>query len=148
MKISRKRKKWLKKHNQYIRERDTWCLEQTIAEYVYPRLVLFKKLNNGFPGYGDMDTPEKWDEAIDNMILAFQYMAEGDSWDDKPEFNYIDHLVSYTEELPDGTKKYKTNLTDVGEEIRQHMIEESNRRQEAIEKGLSIYAKWHGYLWW
>ena len=34
----RQRKKWLKQHKKYINPRETWSLDVTIANFVYPRL--------------------------------------------------------------------------------------------------------------
>ena len=71
----RQRKKWLKKHGKYVPYSDLWSLDITIANFVLPRLKKIKKENIGYPGIDGMDTPEKWDEALDKMILAFEYVA-------------------------------------------------------------------------
>jgi len=49
-------------------DRDTWNLDTTIAEFVYPRLKRFKEVNNGYPG---SLTVEEWDNLLDDMIYAF-----------------------------------------------------------------------------
>ena len=54
--------------------KETWSLFTNIAEYTLPRLKLFKRLQNGYPGRDEADTPEKWNEILDRMILAFEYI--------------------------------------------------------------------------
>lgn len=69
----RQRKKWLKQHNKYINPKETWSLDWTIANFVYPRLKLFKKLNNGHPTNLSM---EEWDEILDKMIFSFEELKK------------------------------------------------------------------------
>lgn len=71
----RLRKKYLKKQGLYVEPHETWNLDIVIAKYIVPRLKLFKKLNNGYPGKDEMDTSEKWDEALDKMIRTFELLA-------------------------------------------------------------------------
>ena len=72
------RKKWAKTHGTYVNPNETWALDQNIAKYILPRLKLFKKDSIAYPGIDDMDTPEKWDEALDKMICAFEYLEKDD----------------------------------------------------------------------
>lgn len=55
-----------------VKNRELWNLDHTIAEWIVPRLKQFKKINITYPGRPPMDTPEKWDAALDKMILAFE----------------------------------------------------------------------------
>lgn len=49
---------------------ETWALYSVIAEFVLPRLIRFRELNNGFPmGL----TPEQWDNILDKIIFAFDW---------------------------------------------------------------------------
>ena len=73
------RKKWLKKRGLYVNQKETWNLDKTIARFVLPRLKLYKKVNNAYPGIGEADTPEHWDELIDKMIAAFELALKDDS---------------------------------------------------------------------
>ena len=76
----RQRKKWLKQHGKYVPYSDLWNLDITIANFVLPRLKKFKEKNDGYPGREEMDTPEKWNEALDKMILAFEYVIHEFDW--------------------------------------------------------------------
>lgn len=130
----RQRKKWLKKHGKYVPYSDLWNLDITIANFVLPRLKKFKKENIGYPGRKEMDTPEKWDEALDKMILAFEYIISWDDWWlDDPKYNYIRAESKYDDE-------YVTK-------IRNSYLAEDKRRQVAIREGLELFAKWFRDLW-
>lgn len=115
----RQRKKELKKKNLYINPGDTWSLDRTIAKFVYPRLKLFKELNNGYPGYGEMNTANKWDAALDEMIEAFRLLAECNPPEPKNgEFKNPDYM---------------------------EQVEEYNAK---IEEGLKLFARYYRCLWW
>lgn len=146
----RTRKKWLKQHNKYINPRETWYLDITIAEFILPRLKLFKKLNNGYPGIDEMYTPEKWDEALDKMIIAFQYISEDDAWwFGNPEYDYTSglHMRSiHTDSINcDGIT---IDEDDWVAEVRKKQDKENLRRREVIKEGMELFAKWHYHLWW
>jgi hypothetical protein len=49
---------------------ETWDLSSVIAEFILPRLIRFKELNNGFPGGF---TSEEWDAILDQIIFAFDW---------------------------------------------------------------------------
>ena len=71
----RTRKKWLKKQGLYINPKETWNLDVTLAKYILPRLKLYKKLTIAYPGCGEADTFEKWEEILDKMIWSFEQVA-------------------------------------------------------------------------
>lgn len=132
---NRQRKKWLKKHGSYVNPKETWCLDISLAKYIIPRLKKFKKLNNGYPGRGEMDTPEKWDEALDKMIQAFEYVINLDEyWIDDPKYDYTDIMFGKNKEFY--------------EKIKENKITEDIRRLAAINEGLQLFAKYYMSLWW
>ena len=51
---------------------ETWSLDCVIAEFILPRLIRFKELNNGFPGM-EMNE-ESWNKALHEMIFAFDWV--------------------------------------------------------------------------
>ena len=125
----RQRKKWLKKHGKYIPCSDLCGLDVTIAKFVLPRLRKFKKKSMGYPGIGEMNTPEKWDEALDKMMLAFEYVLNWDEWwIDNPRYDFFN-----------ASSKER-------EKIRNAMYKERKRRQAVIDEGLLLFAKWFQYL--
>ena len=68
------RKKQLKKLGAYVNPKDTWNLDVAIAKFVLPRLKLYKKLTNGYPGIPGYSY-EQWMDDIDKMIAAFELIA-------------------------------------------------------------------------
>lgn len=70
-----------KKRNKSI-YRDTWSLDYAIAKFTLPRLICFKKVNNGHPY---TLTSQEWDEILDKMIIAFDFIANTGIWDTTPE---------------------------------------------------------------
>lgn len=132
---NRQRKKWLKKHRLYVNPKETWSLDVNFAKYILPRLKKFKELNNGYPGRDEMDTPEKWDEALDKMIQAFEYVIDWDEyWLDDPRYDYTDIMFGKNKEFY--------------EKIKENKITEDIRRLAAINEGLQLFAKYYMSLWW
>lgn len=132
---NRQRKKWMKKHRLYVNPKETWSLDVNLAKYIIPRLKKFKKLNNGYPGIGEMNTPEKWDEALDKMIQAFEYVIDLDEyWIDNPKYDYTDIMFGKNKEFY--------------EKIKENKITEDIRRLAAINEGLQLFAKYYMSLWW
>ena len=132
---NRQRKKWLKKHRLYVNPKETWSLDVTLAKYIIPRLKKFKELENGYPGRGEMDTPEKWDEALDKMIQAFEYVIDLDEyWIDDPRYDYTDIMFGKNKEFY--------------EKIKENKRSEDIRRLAAINEGLQLFAKYYMSLWW
>lgn len=120
----RLRKKQLKKLNKYVNPRECWNLDVTIAEWIIPRLEQFKKDNNGYPGCGEMDTFEKWQEAIQKMIDAFVVIRD---WD---EIFYDDKYFSK------------------GGFQRELWNEDFKKYNKIIEEGMLLFAKYIQQLWW
>jgi hypothetical protein len=132
---NRQRKKWLKKHRLYVNPKETWSLDVNLAKYIIPRLKKFKELNNGYPVIGEMDTPEKWDEALDKMIQAFEYVIDLDEyWLDDPRYDYTDIMFGDNKELYESVIENKRT--------------EDVRRLVAINDGLQLFAKYYMNLWW
>lgn len=124
----RQHKKWLKKHHKYVSGYEVWNLDVTISDWIIPRLKYFKKINCAYPGYGEMDTPEKWDEALNKMIRAFE-LAKYDpiDLDENLEPNYDFDLYK-----PFDVDKYK---------------EISNKWKNEVDEGLHLFAEWFTSLW-
>lgn len=121
------RKKWLKKRGKYIDPKECWNLDRTIAEFVIPRLKVFKRDSDCYPDYGDVDSSEKWMEILDKMILGFEYILENDTW-------WIND------------PRYKNFAFD--NEANKRYNEECVRRQKIIKEGLELFAEYFNALWW
>ena len=111
---NRQRKKWLKKHRLYVNPKETWNLDVNLAKYILPRLKKFKELNNGYPGREEMDTPEKWDEALDKMIQAFEYVVnEFDWWTNNSEYGCFDEEKRIQAVINDGIQLFAKYYMDL-----------------------------------
>lgn len=116
----RTKKKIEKNKGLYINPRDTWALDITIAEFILPRLKLFKKLNNGYPGRNEeTNTFEKWDNLLDKMIWSFEQIANN--------YEIYSNLVMVNN--PNLQKEY-------------HEIDDK------IQEGLMLFAKYYQDLGW
>ena len=67
------RKKQLKKLNKYVPHKDTYNLDMTIAQFIVPRLELFKKVSDCYPH--QFDSMEEWHEILEKMIAAFKVIG-------------------------------------------------------------------------
>jgi hypothetical protein len=63
------KQKWQKLTRGYSDE-ELWNLDETICEWILPRLKAFKEKTFGYPP--DLNSPKEWDELLDKMILAFE----------------------------------------------------------------------------
>lgn len=81
------RKKQLKKIGAYVPSRDTWNLDITIAEFILPRLKLFKEVADCFPA--KLDSMEEWHDILDKMIDAF-YLISTDKRKTEADNNAIE----------------------------------------------------------
>lgn len=148
---NRKRKKWLKQHGEYVNPSECWNLYHSIAEFILPRLKKFRKETICYPGRKGAETFEKWEEILDKMILAFQYIKNENSWwVDNPKYDYTDYIHCYTKPDPDNENMVKVDiqLDKCAEEIKRNHIAEEKRRRDAINEGITLFAKWYRYLWW
>ena len=126
---------------------ELWNLEYTIAKYILPRLIEFRKVMNGYPG--DVESFDEYEEIVDKMIYAFDHIVNenwyteklekeiGINWDGcykttkLPDGNYqLDHTEKYDDEK---FAKYHKEQDDVGSKI---------------EEGLRLFSKYFRSLWW
>lgn len=143
----RTRKKWLKKHGQYIAPKELWNLDYTVAKFVLPRLIKFKENSLGFPGYDEADTMDKWQNILQKMIAAFEYIVTDDDWwIDDPRYDYSDGI--HIEIDKDKKTLFHFRIDDWAKEIENNRDTEQDRRNEAIKEGLELFSKYFRHLWW
>lgn len=142
----RMRKKWLKKHGQYIAPKELWNLDYTVAKFILPRLIKFKENSSGFPGYDEADTMDKWQDILQKMITAFEYIVTDDDWwIDDPSYDYSECLHVETDNV---AKIINFYLDDWAKEIEKNQSAERDRRNEVIREGLELFSKYFRHLWW
>jgi hypothetical protein len=95
---------------------DTWSLDYTLAKWILPRLKRFKQLSFGCP---TNFTEKQWDEMIDEMIWAFDYIAN----DRENEI-----------------------FTENGNFEKER--EEWKKAEDRCDKGLELFGKYMRGLWW
>jgi len=143
----RTKKKWLKKHGQYIAPKELWNLDYTVAKFVLPRLIKFKENSLGFPGYDEADTMNKWQDILQKMITAFEYIVTDDDWwVDDPRYDYSDGI--HIEIDKDKKTLFHFRIDDWAKEIENNRDTEQDRRNEAIKEGLELFSKYFRHLWW
>lgn len=143
----RTRKKRLKKHGQYIAPKELWNLDYTVAKFVLPRLIKFKENSLGFPGYDEADTMDKWQDILQKMITAFEYIVTDDDWwVDDPRYDYSDGI--HIEIDKDKKTLFHFRIDDWAKEIENNRDTEQDRRNEAIKEGLELFSKYFRHLWW
>lgn len=77
---------------------ETWSLDGTIADFVYPRLKRLKKLNTGYPS--TLKSIKEWENILDKMILAFKHLRDDNIC------NSIESERKRQEEIAEGLKLF------------------------------------------
>jgi len=81
--IKRSIKHWYQRRTRGWDDSDTWSLDNTLAKMIHPRLKRFRELTvtfpcclaNDFEFDGPDDGYDKWLEILDEMIYAFNLIA-------------------------------------------------------------------------
>ena len=77
---------------------ETWGLYEVIIDFILPRLIRFKEVNNGYPAGM---TQEEWDNIIDKMIFSFQWFKDDDKFL---------HTTMNVDERAAGERKYEEGI--------------------------------------
>ncbi len=101
---------------------ELYDLDVTIARFILPRLMVFKKHCERTPRLNM--TPEEWNKVLDKMIYAFERIA-CQTEEDTPEYKaYIKAIWNNEEDLVDLKRAAKASL-------------------KPITEGLSLYHKYY-----
>lgn len=117
----RQRKKYLKSKGKYIKSGDLWDLDYTFADFILPRLKAFKKNTISVPA---QLSETEWNDILDKMILAFDYILDDEWWIDSQQYDYLNNNF----------------LLEV-------YLKEEKRRNAVIEEGLELFAHYFRDLW-
>ena len=101
---------------------DVWNFDAYIAEVLANGARHLKEYACGYPGYGEADTPEKWDDILEDLAkTAEDYVSE--PWDNDWDIN-----------IPDSERKVT--------------IEETIQKQrDNYNHLMELLNKWFGHLW-
>lgn len=117
----RQRKKYLKSKGKYIKSGELWDLDYTFADFILPRLKAFKKNTISVPA---QLSETEWNDILDKMILAFDYILDDEWWIDSQQYDYLNNNF----------------LLEV-------YLKEEKRRNAVIEEGLELFAHYFRDLW-
>ena len=106
---------------------ELYDLDITIARFILPRLMVFKKHCERTPNLNM--TRGEWNKILDKMIYAFERIA-CQTEEETPEYKaYIKAIWNNEEDLADLKRAAKASLKPISE-------------------GLSLYHKYYRSLWW
>ena len=141
----RQRKKYLKSKGKYISMSELWDLDYTFADFILPRLKAFKKNTISVPA---QLSETEWNDILDKMILAFEYIITEDSWwIDDPRYDYIDYCHLSHSLTKDGLRQVNITEEERGKKIKEAYFREEKRRRAVIEEGLELFAHYFRDLW-
>ena len=129
---------------------ETWNLDNTIANFVLPRLKRYKELNGGCPileGFeessdkNDDKMHEEWNKIIDRIIFSLERISKDD------EFNWVKYPENYdhgwtSKDLENGSSQIIWN------DNRKPDYTDYEELQKQIQEGLDLFAKYFRGLWW
>lgn len=118
-----------------VADSECWSLDYTLSLYILPRLKHFKKMKRYT--YPDGITPERWEEILDEMIWAFEFMLDEDKFIKFPEtgIDFNDPSSFNREKTPEQKQDW----------IR--YLDESNALQYRKNQALLLFAKYYESLW-
>ncbi len=89
-------------------DRELWDLDNTIAEFILPRLKRFKNKHDLYPGDS---AKEEWDKNIDLMIEAFEMILNEDDYIHNDD--YVKSIKNYNDKIKKGLKIFSENFMNL-----------------------------------
>jgi hypothetical protein len=153
---------------------DTWNMDRTLAQIIYPMLLQLKATKHGVPGnfvevggedYSDQNSfdfykethddawkvgAERWDEILDKMIWSFGQLAYED-YDDKyhhgeAKYDWVKSDKTYPNPI---TGKIEATYQMVDKNPDEHWYDHVGhmKHEERIQEGLELFGKYFRNLW-
>ena len=153
---------------------DTWNLDATLAQIIYPMLVQLKATKHGVPSefcevggedYSEQDSfdfykethdesweiaSKKWDEILDKMIWSFQQLTI-DDYNDKyhhgnSEYDWVKSDKTFANPI---TGKVEPTWQMVDKNPDEHYFDAEGLQlhEERIQEGLDLFGKFYRSLW-
>lgn len=110
---------WFQKKRRGWSDKEIWNLDNTIVEWLVPRLKEFKKITQGYPG--NLESFEQWQDILDEMIFGFEW--KDNEW-------------------------YAENVFGLQEEEKNEKMKEFKDLMKRAEEGRILFAKYFCGLWW
>lgn len=147
-------KRLRKKRGIYTKFKDNelWDLDLTIAQFVLPRLIQFKKTTKGYPGrlivddnidlssISDSEDDKYvtlWNNILDKMIWSFEQIVTNSEEPQLP-----DEAVQRVD-MKDGIWNY-----EIDEQVKQKFWDDTQAYNNRIQEGLRLFAEYFRDLWW
>lgn len=108
--------------------KDLWSLDITFASWIVPRLQGLREVKRGYPA--EAETPERWDQILDEMIEGFRMLRDEGGWP-------IRTTPDWDVWFEDG-KLMRSGDVD---------IEATEADMEKIQRSFDLFAEWAGALW-
>ena len=140
----RQRKKYLKSKGKYVSMSELWNLDYTFADFILLRLKAFKKNTISVPA---QLSETEWNDILDKMILAFDYILDDEWWIDDPRYDYIDYCHFSHSLTKEGLRQVSITEEGRAKKIKEAHFREEKRRNAVIEEGLTLFAKYFRELW-
>ncbi len=101
-----------KRENKYSKQRiergfddsELWSLDCTIANFILPRLIEFRKQINGYPGH--LSNEGEWVDMLDKMIEAFELVTQSKL------INHNESSIEY-QKFNEGITLFKDNFLNL-----------------------------------
>lgn len=145
---------------------DTWNMDETLAHIIVPMLKHLKQTKHGAPHVDDKDVPknlrstnaklkesewdtdefhfQRWDYVIDEMIFAFESIANK-NWEDKFYSGESDlQWKIINPEEPDEEKQISEMIRGPNYKFDKKGYQAYNKR---IDNGLKLFGKYYRNLW-
>lgn len=129
--------------------RDLWSIDHWFIELMPRMLQEFKENSHAYPA--KFDTPEEWDKQLDYMIFCFKEANEETcSLKNEYEYNFDFNFIPSEENssfstlhitYPTESDKEKADLHYEKE------LELEKYREEKLQEGLKLFAKYFRNLW-
>lgn len=88
---------------------ELWNLDDTIAQFVLPRLKAFRNYTNGVPI--EYNSLEEWQEAIDKMIFFFESVIDND-WFWKAD-RTKEEMLEHEKKMHEGLELFCKNYSNL-----------------------------------
>lgn len=118
-----------------VADSECWSLDYTFTRYMLPRLKHFKKMTR-YSHPSDV-TPEEWENILDEIIWAFEYMADEDAFLPMPPCD-MDMEQIFDPNRPKTLER---------EMMWRDYFEKLNVYQHRKEQALKLFAKYYEALW-
>lgn len=142
-----------------IHNYDVWSMDYTLALIVYPMLLRLRDTKHGAPSVDDDDVPEelrssstepltdeqkyrgeldenyfkRWDYVMDEMIFAFEKLAQDTDWESEYQSGEFDHSKKIGE--PGWTGTFTSDYEAI------------KAVYKRIDNGLRLFGKYYRGLW-